>query len=118
MQRYTHAHCAECLLKKYLSTFIHGSSGPVRYLCVRCACTFSPNGLALYTDLYMSIFLNCMGLLMTSDNHAVRREAVRGMESMILNKTEIMHIYLERGGRVCRKKIQVFMYVFIFTPHV
>lgn len=49
------------LLKRYLPTFIHGSAGPVYYLCVRFACTFPPNSSALHTDLYVNIFLNCSG---------------------------------------------------------
>lgn len=71
-----------------VSAWIHTQlRGPVYCLCIRFI--FLQTAWALNIDLYMTIFLGCVVLLMSSDNYTVMREAVRGINSMLLNKIQI-----------------------------
>lgn len=58
----------------------------------------------------MSIFLNCMVLLMTSSECTVRSGTVRRV-----GKTQTKQIGLESKGEAVEKKIQVFIYIFILS---
>lgn len=76
------------LLRKYLPKFIYGSRAQCIIWVLGLFVPFLQTAQTPQTDLYMNIFLSYVsGSPRDFDSCAVRREAVRGVDSMLLSTT-------------------------------